>query len=38
LEASLPAPPRRPRNVVYTDNKIPLLAGNSALRPRGPRG
>jgi hypothetical protein len=66
LEASLPAPPRRPRNmarkcvdkklkvtkttsqevkasssvveylfldVVYADNKIPLLAGDSAFRP-----
>jgi hypothetical protein len=71
LEASLPAPPRRPRNVahkrvakklkdtetmsqevssssrvaeylfldvVYADNKIPLLAGDSAFRPRGARG
>jgi hypothetical protein len=71
LEDSLPAPPRRPRNVarkrvakklkvtettsqevssssrvveylfldvVYADNKIPLLAGNSAFRPRRPRG
>jgi hypothetical protein len=71
LEASLPAPPRRPRNmarkcvakklkvtettsqevrsssrlveylfldVVYADNKIPLLAGDSAFRPRTPRG
>jgi hypothetical protein len=67
LEASLPAPPRRPRNVarkrvakklkvtettsqevsslsrvveylfldvVYADNEIPLLAGDSAFRPR----
>jgi hypothetical protein len=66
LEASLPAPPRRPRNVahkrvakklnvtettsqevnsssrvveylsfnvVYVDDKIPLLAGDSAFRP-----
>jgi hypothetical protein len=71
LEASVPAPPRRPRNVarkrvvkklkvtettsqevdsssrvveylsfnvVYADNKIPLLAGDSAFRPRRPRG
>jgi hypothetical protein len=71
LEASLPAPPRRPRNVarkrvakklkvtkttsqevssssrvveylfldvVYVDNKIPLLAGDSTFRPRRPRG
>jgi hypothetical protein len=71
LEASLPAPPRRPRNVarkcvakklkvtettsqevrsssrvveylfldvVYADNKIPLLAGDSAFGPRTPRG
>jgi hypothetical protein len=71
LEASLPAPLRRPRNVarkriakklkvtetmsrevnsssrvveylsfnvVYADNKIPLLAGDSAFRPRKPRG
>jgi hypothetical protein len=71
LEASLPAPPRRPHNVarkrvakklkvtettsqevssssrvveylfldvVYADNKIPLLAGDSAFRPRRPRG
>jgi hypothetical protein len=71
LEASLPAPPRRPRNVackrvakklkftentsqgvssssrvveylfldvVYADNKILLLAGDSAFRPRRPRG
>jgi hypothetical protein len=71
LEASLPAPPRRPRNmahkcvakklkvtkttyqevnsssriveylsfnVVYADDKIPLLAGDSAFRPRRPRG
>jgi hypothetical protein len=71
LEASLPAPPRRPRNVarkrvakklkvtettsqevksssrvveylssdvVYADNKISLLAGDSAFRPRRPRG
>jgi hypothetical protein len=71
LEASLPAPPRKPRNVarkhvakklkvtettsqevsslsrvveyllldvVYADNKILLLAGDSAFRPRGPRG
>jgi hypothetical protein len=71
LEASLPAPPRRPRNmarkhvakklkviettsqevkslsrvveylfldVVYADNKIPLLSGDSAFRPRRPRG
>jgi hypothetical protein len=71
LEASLPASPRRPRNVarkrmdkklkvtettsqevkslsrvveylfldvVYADNKISLLAGDSAFRPRGARG
>jgi hypothetical protein len=71
LEASLPAPPRKPRNVackrvakklnvtettseevksssrvveylsfnvVYADGKIPLLAGDSAFRPHGPRG
>jgi hypothetical protein len=71
LEASLPAPARRPRNmarkrvakklkvtettsqevnsssrvvkylsfdVVYADDKIPLLAGDSAFRPRRPRG
>jgi hypothetical protein len=71
LEASLPAPPRRPRNVarkrvakklkvtettsqevnsssrvieylfldvVYADNKIMLLARDSAFRPRRPRG
>jgi hypothetical protein len=71
LEASLPAPPRRPRNVarkrvakklkvtettsqevksssrvveylflnvVYADNKISLLEGDSAFRPRRPRG
>jgi hypothetical protein len=71
LEASLPAPPRRPRNVarklvakklkitettsqevssssrvveylfldiVCADDKIPLLAGDSAFRPRRPRG
>jgi hypothetical protein len=71
LEASLPAPPRRPRNmackhvakklkvtettsqevkslcrvveylfldVVYADNKISLLVGYSAFRPRRPRG
>jgi hypothetical protein len=71
LEASLPAPPRRLRNVarkrvakklkvtettsqqvksmsrvveylfldvVYADNKILLLAGDSAFRPRRPRG
>jgi hypothetical protein len=71
LEASLLAPPRRPRNVarkrvakklkvtettsqevdsssrvveylsfdvVYADDKIPLLAGDSAFRPRRPRG
>jgi hypothetical protein len=71
LEASLPAPPKRLRNVVrnrvakklkvtettsqevsslsrvveylfidvvYADNKIPLLAGDSAFRPRRPRG
>jgi hypothetical protein len=71
LEASLPAPPRRPCNVarkhvakklkvtettsqevkslsrvveylfldvVYTHNKIPLLAGDYAFRPRRPRG
>jgi hypothetical protein len=71
LEASLPALPRRPRNVarkrvakklkvtettsqevksssrvvehfsfdvVYADSKIPLLAGDSAFRPRRPRG
>jgi hypothetical protein len=25
-------------DVVYADNKIPLLAGNSAFRPRRPRG
>jgi hypothetical protein len=25
-------------NVVYADGKIPLLAGDSAFRPRGPRG
>jgi hypothetical protein len=70
LEASLPAPPRKPRNVarkhvakklkvtettsqevsslsrvveylcpdvVYADDKIPLLAGDSAFRPRRPR-
>jgi hypothetical protein len=71
LEASLPAPPRKPRNVarkcvakklkvtettsqevsslssvveylfldvVYADDEIPLLAGDSAFRPCGPRG
>jgi hypothetical protein len=71
LEASLPAPPRKPCNmackrmakklkvtetmsqevkssswvveylsfdVVYADNKIPLLAGDSAFRPRRQRG
>jgi hypothetical protein len=71
LEASSPAPPRRPRNVarkrvakklkvtettsqevnsssrvveylsldvVYADDKILLLAGDSAFRPRRPRG
>jgi hypothetical protein len=71
LEANLPAPPRKPRNVackrvakklkvtettsqevsslsrvveylfldiVYTDDEIPLLAGDSAFRPRRPRG
>jgi hypothetical protein len=71
LEASFPAPPRRPRNVarkrvakklkvtettsqevksssrvveylfldvVHADNKIPLFAGDSAFRPRRPRG
>jgi hypothetical protein len=71
LEASLPAPPRRPHNVarkrvakklkvtettsqevsslsrvveylfldvVCVDNKIPLLAGDSAFRPRRTRG
>jgi hypothetical protein len=71
LEASLPAPLRRPRNVarkriakklkvtetmsrevnsssrvveylsfnvMYADNKIPFLAGDSAFRPRKPRG
>jgi hypothetical protein len=71
LEASLPAPARRPCNmarkrvakklkftettsqevnsssrvvkylsfdVVYADDKIPLLAGDSAFRPRRPRG
>jgi hypothetical protein len=71
LEASLPAPPRRPRNmarkrvakklkvtettsqevdslssvveylfldVVYADDEIPLLAGDSAFRPHGERG
>jgi hypothetical protein len=71
LEASLPALPRKPRNVarkrvakklkvtetrsqevnssskvveylsldvVYADNKIPLLAGDSAFRPCRPRG
>jgi hypothetical protein len=71
LEASLPAPPRKPRNVarkrvakklkvtettsqevksssrvieylffdvVYADNKILLLAGDSTFRPRRPRG
>jgi hypothetical protein len=71
LEASLPAPPWRPRNearkrvakklkvtettsqevsslsrvveylfldVVYADEKIPLLAGDPAFRPRRPRG
>jgi hypothetical protein len=71
LEASLPAPPRRPRNVackriakklkvtettsqevdsssrvveylsldvMYVDDKILLLAGDSAFRPRRPRG
>jgi hypothetical protein len=71
LEASFPAPPRRPRNVarmrvakklkvtettsqevssssrvveylfldvVYADNKIPLLVGDSAFRPRRLRG
>jgi hypothetical protein len=71
LEASFPAPPRRPRNVarkrvakklkvtettsqevsflsrvveylfldvVYADDKIPLLAGDPAFRPRRPRG
>jgi hypothetical protein len=25
-------------NVVYADNKIPLLAGDSTFRPRRPRG
>jgi hypothetical protein len=25
-------------DVVYADNEIPLLAGNSAFRPRRPRG
>jgi hypothetical protein len=71
LEASLPAPPRKPRNVarkrvakklkvtettsqevsssssvveylfldvVCADDQIPLLAGDSAFRPRGARG
>jgi hypothetical protein len=71
LEASLPAPPRKPRNVarkrvakklkvtettsqevsslsrvvgyffldvVYADERIPLLAGDPAFRPRRPRG
>jgi hypothetical protein len=71
LEASLPTPPRKPRNmahkrvakklkvtentsqevsslsrvveylfldVVYADDEIPLLAGDSAFRPRRPRG
>jgi hypothetical protein len=71
LEASLPAPSRRPRNmarkrvakklkvtettsqevdslssvveylfldVVYADDEIPLLAGDSAFRPHGERG
>jgi hypothetical protein len=71
LEASLPAPPRKPRNVarkrvakklmvmettsqevsslsrvveylfldvVYADDEIPLLASDSAFRPRRPRG
>jgi hypothetical protein len=71
LEASLPAPPRKPRNVarkhvakklkvtettsqevnplsriveylsldvVYADNKVPLLAGDFAFRPRRARG
>jgi hypothetical protein len=71
LEAGLPAPPRKPRNVarkrvakklkvtettsqevsslsrvveylfldiVYADDEIPLLAGDSAFRPRRPRG
>jgi hypothetical protein len=71
LEASLPAPPRKPRNVaqkrvakklkvtettsqevssssrvveylsfhvVYADNKILLLVGDSTFRPRTPRG
>jgi hypothetical protein len=71
LEASLPAPPRKPRNVackrvskklkvmettsqevsylnrvveylfldvVYADDEIPLLAGDSDFRPRRPRG
>jgi hypothetical protein len=71
LKASLPAPPRRPRNVarkrvtkkikvtettsqevnsssrvveylsfnvVYADDKIPLLAGDSAFQPCRPRG
>jgi hypothetical protein len=71
LEASLPAPPRKPRNVArkhvakklkvtettsqevnsssivveylssmlcMLDNKILLLTGDSAFRPRGPRG
>jgi hypothetical protein len=71
LEACLPAPPRKPRNVackrvakklkvtettsqevcslsrvveylfldvVYADDEIPLLARDSAFRPRGPRG
>jgi hypothetical protein len=71
LEASLPTPPRRPRNVarkcvakklkvsettsqevdsssrvveylsfdvMYADDKILLLAGDSAFRPRRPRG
>jgi hypothetical protein len=71
LEASLPAPPRKPRNVarkrvakklkvtettsqevssmssvigylfldvMYADDEIPLLAGDSAFRPRRTRG
>jgi hypothetical protein len=71
LEASLPAPPRKPSNVarkrvakklkvtettsqevsslssvveylfldvVYADDEIPLLAGDSAFRTNGPRG
>jgi hypothetical protein len=71
LEASLPAPLRKPRNaahkrvakklkvtettsqevrslsraveylcldVVYADDEVPLLAGDSAFQPRRPRG